>query len=168
MISRNILTDFLFIGVFIVLQVFLLNRLVIFDRYTPVLFPVFVMFYPFNRDQYHFLGMSFLLGLGVDVFLGTWGINALATTFIAFIRTLLFRTSTDSNSDFFSFETMPWSQFLGFIFLNILVHQFLVQSIEYFKLSRILELLLAIIATSFYSYIFILFYVLIFKIKQKI
>lgn len=168
MISRNILTDFLFIGIFVVVQVFLLNRLVIFDKYTPVLFPVYVMFYPFNRDEYHFLGTSFLLGLGVDIFLGTWGINALATTFIAFIRTLLFRTSTESSSDFFSFEIMPWSQFLGFILLNVLVHQFLVQSIEYFKLSRILELLIDIVATTIYSYIFILFYVLIFKIKQKI
>lgn len=168
MISRNILTDFLFIGIFVVVQVFLLNRLVIFDRYVPVLFSAYVMFYPFNRDEYHFLGTSFLLGLGVDIFLGTWGINACATTFIAFIRTLLFRTSTDSNSDFFSFETMPWTQFLGFIFLNVLVHQFLVQSIEYFKLSRILELLIDIIATTIYSYIFILFYILIFKIKQKI
>lgn len=168
MISRNILTDFLFIGIFVVVQVFLLNRLVIFDKYVPVLFSAYVMFYPFNRDEYHFLGTSFLLGLGVDIFLGTWGINACATTFIAFIRTLLFRTSTDSNSDFFSFETMPWTQFLGFIFLNVLVHQFLVQSIEYFKLSRILELLIDIIATTIYSYIFVLFYVLIFKIKQKI
>lgn len=168
MISRNILTDFLFIGIFVVVQVFLLNRLVIFDKYVPVLFSAYVMFYPFNRDEYHFLGTSFLLGLGVDIFLGTWGINACATTFIAFIRTLLFRTSTDSNSDFFSFETMPWTQFLGFIFLNVLVHQFLVQSIEYFKLSRILELLIDIIATTIYSYIFILFYILIFKIKQKI
>lgn len=168
MISRNILTDFLFIGIFVVLQVFLLNRLVIFDKYAPVLFPVYVMFYPFNRDEYHFLGTSFLLGLGVDVFLGTWGINACATTFIAFIRTMLFRTSTDSNSDFFSFEMMSWTQFLGFIFLNVLVHQFLVQSIEYFKLSRILEVFLDIIATTIYSYIFVLFYVLIFKIKQKI
>lgn len=168
MISRNILTDFLFIGIFVVVQVFLLNRLVIFDKYVPVLFSAYVMFYPFNRDEYHFLGTSFLLGLGVDIFLGTWGINACATTFIAFIRTLLFRTSTDSNSDFFSFEMMPWTQFLGFIFLNVLVHQFLVQSIEYFKLSRILEVFLDIIATTIYSYIFVLFYVLIFKIKQKI
>lgn len=168
MISRNILSDLLFIVILVVLQIFLLNKLTIFGLYTPVLFPIYVMFYPFNRNQFHFLGTSFLLGLGVDAFLGTWGINAFATTFIAFIRTQLFRTSVESSSDFFSFEAMQWSQFLGFILLNLLIHQFLAQSIEYFKLSQILGLLLNIVISTIYSFVYVLFYVLIFKIKQKV
>lgn len=168
MISRNILSDLLFIVILVVLQIFLLNRLSIFEKYPPVLFPIYVMFYPFNRNQFHFLGTSFLLGLGIDMFLGTWGINAFATTFIAFIRTQLFRTSTESSSDFFSFESMQWTQFLGFIFLNLLIHQFLAQSIEYFKLSRWIELLLGIGITTIYSFVFVIFYILLFKIKQKV
>lgn len=168
MISRNILSDLLFIVILVVLQIFLLNRLTIIDLYAPVLFPIYVMFFPFNRSQFQFLGTSFLLGLGIDIFLGTWGINAFATTFIAFIRTQLFRTSADSSADFFSFEAMQWTQFLGFIFLNLLIHQTLAQSIEYFKLSRLLELLLSIGITTIYSFVFVVFYVLIFKIKQKV
>lgn len=168
MVSRNIITDILFIVILVVLQIFLLNRITILDKYSPILYPVFVMFYPFNRDKFQFLGLSFLLGLGIDMFMGTWGINSFATVFIAFIRTLIFRTSSESSSDFFSFENLEWIQFLGFIFTNILIHQFLVQSIEYFKLSRILEVFLDILITSAFSFVFILFYVLIFKIKQKV
>ena len=165
MISRNIITDILFIVILVVLQIFLLNRIVLFGKYSPVVFPVYVMFYPFYRNKFQFLGMSFLLGLGIDMFLGTWGINAFATTFIAFIRTLLFRTSTESVLDVFSLQ---WHQFLGFIFLNLLIHQFLAQSIEYFKFSRILDMLLNVLITTAISFVFILFYVLMFKIKQKV
>ena len=164
MISRNIITDVLFIVILVVLQIFLLNRIILFGKYSPVVFPVYVMFYPFYRNKFQFLGMSFLLGLGIDMFLGTWGINA----FIAFIRTLLFRTSTESELDVFSFQSLQWHQFLGFIFLNLLIHQFLAQSIEYFKFSRILDMLLNVLITTAISFVFILFYVLMFKIKQKV
>ena len=166
MISRNIITDILFIVILVVSQIFLLNRIILFGKYSPVIFPVYVMFYPFYRNKFQFLGASFLLGLGM--FLGTWGINAFATTFIAFIRTLLFRTSTESELDVFSFQSLQWHQFLGFIFLNLLIHQFLAQSIEYFKFSRILDMLLNVLITTAISFVFILFYVLMFKIKQKV
>lgn len=168
MISRNILTDILFVVILIVLQIFVLNRIVILDKYSPVFYPVFILFYPFNRDKLQFLGISFLLGLGIDAFLGTWGINSFATVFIAYIRTLIFRTSSESNSEIFSFESLEWGQFLFFIFANIFIHQFLVQSIEFFKLSRILELFINIGVITIFSFIFVLFYVLIFKIKQKV
>ena len=156
MISRNILTDVLFIVILVILQVFLLNRILIMGKYPPILYPIYVMFYPFYRDKYQFLGTSFLLGLGMDMFLGTWGINAFATTLM------------DSTSDFFSFESLQWTQFLGFILTNLFLHQFLVQFIEYFKLSRALEVLINISITTVYSFVFVLFYVLIFKIKQRV
>ena len=154
MISRNILTDVLFIVILVILQVFLLNRILIMGKYPPILYPIYVMFYPFYRDKYQFLGTSFLLGLGMDMFLGTWGINDFATTLMAFVRA--------------SFESLQWTQFLGFILTNLFLHQFLVQFIEYFKLSRALEVLINISITTVYSFVFVLFYVLIFKIKQRV
>ena len=163
MISRNIVTDILFIAILVVLQVFIFNRIVVMGKYVPILYLVFVMFYPFK-----FLGLSFLLGVSIDMFAGTWGINAFSTVFIAFIRIQIFKTSSDSDSDFFSFETLQWIQFLGFIFMNVLVHQLLVQMIEYFKFSRLLEIMIDALMTSILSFVFIVFYVLIFKIKQKV
>ena len=79
MITKSLFTDILMIALLIALQIFVLNRIVIMGKYTPVLYPIFVMFYPFFRNKFQFLGLSFLLGLGVDAFLGTWGINAFST-----------------------------------------------------------------------------------------
>lgn len=166
--SRTIFTDILMIVLLIALQIFVLNRITLFGKYTPVLYPVFVMFYPFFRNKFQFLALSFLLGLGIDSFLYTWGINAFATVTIAYFRTLIFRTSTDTSTDFFSFQSLQWSQYLFFIFLSIFLHQFLVQYIEFFKLSRLLGIFINVLASSAISFVFIILYALAFKIKQKV
>ena len=168
MISRTLFTDLLMIVLLIALQIFVLNRFMLFGKYTPVLYPVFVMFYPFFRNKFQFLALSFILGLGIDAFMYTWGINTFATVIIAYFRTLIFRTSTDSSTDFFSFQSLQWTQYLFFIFSSIFLHQFIVQSIEFFKLSRLFEIFINIIATSAISFVFIVLYALAFKIKQKV
>ncbi|SHI40195.1 rod shape-determining protein MreD [Cruoricaptor ignavus] len=168
MISKTLYSDIIQIVVLVALQIFVLNRVTLFGRYTPVMYPMFVMFWPFFRNRYQFLLLSFLLGLSIDAFLGTWGINAFATTALAYFRTLIFRTSTDTESDFFSFQSLQWPQFLFFIFSSIFLHQFLVQFMEFFKLSGVLEILLNILITSTISFFCILLYALAFKIKQKV
>ena len=168
MISRNLFSDILIIVLLVALQIFVLNRITLFGKYTPVMYPVFVMFYPFFRNRFQFLALSFILGLGIDAFLYTWGINAFATTMIAYFRTLIFRTSTDTSTDFFSFQSLQWSQYLFFILSSIFLHQLLVQYIEFFKFSRFFEILMNVLATSAISFIFIMIYALAFKVKQKV
>lgn len=168
MITRTIFTDFFAIIFLVALQIFVLNRITLLGEFTPVLYPVFVMFYPFFRNKYQFLLMSFLLGLTIDLFLYTGGINAFATTLIAYFRTVIFRTTTETSTDFFSFQSLHWSQFLLFIFSSIFLHQLFVQYLEFFKLTRFFEIFINILATSSISFIFILLYALIFKIKQKV
>ena len=168
MISRTIYTDIILIAFLLALQIFVLNRIRLFGEYTPVLYPVFVMFYPFFRNKFHFLFLSFIIGLGIDAFLGTWGINAFATVSLAYFRLLIFRTSTDTSTDFFSFQSLQWSQFLLFLFSSIFLHQLLVHYIEFFKFSKIFEILFNVLVTSVISFIFIIIYALIFKIKQKV
>ncbi|SDE12385.1 rod shape-determining protein MreD [Riemerella columbipharyngis] len=169
MISRNIFTDILFSALLVVSQIFLFNRISIMGEYTPVIYPIIVLFYPFYRNQYFFLFISFLLGLGIDAFLGTWGINAFSTTVIAYFRTLIFKTSIDNEAtDSFSFRSIQYTQFLLYIFFGIFLHQLLVQYIEFFKLTRIIQIFVNVLLTSVISFVFILLYVLAFKIKQKV
>ncbi|KQS89883.1 MULTISPECIES: hypothetical protein [Chryseobacterium] len=168
MISRTIFTDLLIMAFLVALQIFVLNKITLFGIYIPVIYPAFVMFYPFFRNKFQFLALSFLLGFIIDTFLHSGGNNAFATTLIAYFRTLIFRTSTDTSTDFFSFQSLQWSQFLLFLFSSIFLHQLFVQYIEFFKFTRIFEILLNISITSLISFIFIIIYALIFKIKQKV
>jgi rod shape-determining protein MreD len=100
MISRNLFTDVLLIAMLVTLQIFLFNRIDIAGKYTPVIYIIFVLFYPFYRNLYIFLSASFILGLSIDAFLGTWGINAFATTLIAYFRTIIFNLSHINLSSF--------------------------------------------------------------------
>lgn len=168
MISRNVFTDFILIAILVALQIFLFNRIDIAGKYTPTIYPIFVLFYPFYRNLHLFLSASFFLGLTIDAFLGTWGINAFATTLIAYYRTVIFKTSTEVSSDIFSFQNLQWSQFLFYLYSSIFVHQLLVQSIEFFKLSRLFEVIFNVFVTSLISIVFILLYTIAFKIKEKV
>ena len=168
MISRNVVSDIGLIAILTAFQIFVLNRITLFGQYIPVLYPVFVLFYPFFRNRFQFLALSFVLGLCIDAFLGTWGINAFATVAIAFFRTIIFRTSTDTTTDFFSFQSLQWTQFIFFIVTSLFIHQFLVQYIEFFKFSRFFEILLNVVITTLISFVFVLAYALGFKIKRKV
>lgn len=168
MISKNIVADILMIAALVMLQIFILNRITISGGYTPVMYPLFVMFYPFFRNKYVFLTLSFLLGLSIDGFLGKWGMNAFATTIIAYFRTVIFRTSTDTSTDFFSFHSLQWSQFLLFLLVSIFLHQFIVQYVEFFTNGRYWDILTSVAITTGISFVFILIYALIFKVKEKV
>lgn len=167
MISKTIVSDIIMVVVLAMLQTFILNRITV-GGYIPIMYPLFVMFYPFFRNQYVFLTFSFLLGLLVDGFLGKWGMNAFATTTIAYFRTIIFRTSTDISTDFFSFQSLQWTQFLFFILTSLFLHQFLVQYIEFFTSGKYLDIFISIVFTSLISFVFILLYALIFRIKEKV
>lgn len=168
MVSRGIISDVVMILVLVLLQVFLFNEVRLMGRYIPVVYTVFIFFSPFYRNQFVFLLMCFLLGLGVDSFLGTWGINAFACTSLGFFRGRIFRTSMDTSSETFSFDNMSMSSFLFYIFFSIVLHQLLVQGLEFFKWDRLPELLFSVLLTSVFSFAFVALYVFAFNIKQKI
>ena len=154
MITRNIFSDIIFISVLAVFQVVVLSRVNILGEYTPVMYPMFVMFYPFFRNKYIFL------------FVFQWPLCT--STVIAYFRTIIFRTSTDSDTDFFSFQSIQWSQFIFFILMSVFLHQFIVQFLEYFKLSRAVDILINVCITSIISFFFMLVYAIAFRIKEKV
>ena len=82
---RYIQEFFLFIFL-ILLQVILLNRINVFGYATPVLYIYFLLKLPFGRNPYYSIISGFLMGLIIDIFLNTPGMNAAATTIVATFR----------------------------------------------------------------------------------
>lgn len=170
MINRNLLTDLLQVLAYILIQIFIMNRLDgIFWGYIPVIYPCFILFYPFHRNVYQFLILSFILGLGIDAFMGIWGVNAFASVCLAYFRTLIFRSATETSqrTNYFSFQSLQWSQFIFFIFSGVFIDQLIIYTLEFFKFSQLLQLLLDIGISTLISFIFVLFFALLFKIKQR-
>ena len=88
--NKNIFYIFLFI-ILVLLQVFVLNNILLFGYINPYIYIAFVFFYPLKNERFLFLTLAFLLGLSIDVFSDSGGINAFATLFIAFIRLFFVR-----------------------------------------------------------------------------
>ena len=82
---ENINIAFLLIGL-ILLQVIVLNNINFLGYINPLYYIWFIFLYPIRKDDASVLVLSFLLGLIIDMFADSGGINAAATLFIAFIR----------------------------------------------------------------------------------
>ncbi len=169
--NRNIFVDFLWGTFFVLLQAIVLNPLErVFQGYIPVIYPYFILFYPFYKNKYQFLIFSFLLGIGIDAFTGVWGTNAFASVALAYFRTLIFRSSTLTTSSqvYFSFQNLQWSQFITFIFTGILLHQLLVYLLENFSFANFGRMMIGVGISGVLSFAFIMILALIFKVKNKI
>ena len=72
--------------VVLLLQVFVFNNLTVSVYLTPLVYVAFVVLLPMETPPAVTLLTGTLLGVAVDYFMGTAGINTMATAFIAFIR----------------------------------------------------------------------------------
>lgn len=158
----------LFISLILV-QIIVLNNVLLWGFINPLLYILFVVVYPFKRDRGLFLFFSFLLGLSLDFFLNSGGINAAATLFIAYIRLPLIKGILGkSEIDFpvFDISKLPFLNLLFFISILTLLHHFIVFSLEYFKFSAIGTIFYRTLLTSLFTIILLIFS-LLFMNKAK-
>ena len=74
-----------FIGLTLI-QVLLLNNICLFGYATPFIYVYFLLVIDKDVDQSVLMLMAFLLGLIVDIFSNTPGVNAGASVLLAFMR----------------------------------------------------------------------------------
>lgn len=108
-----------FIGL-VLLQVLVLNHMHINGYATPFFFIYFILKYNSGVSRNVLMIWAFLLGLAVDIFGNTPGMNAAAATVLAFMREPILRLVTlrDSVEDFEpGIKSMGFSPFFRYILL---------------------------------------------------
>ena len=153
----------LFIALIFV-QVVVLNNILFFGYINPLLYILFVIIYPLKRDRGLFLLLSFLLGLCIDFFVNSGGINTSAILFIAYIRLPLLKGLLNkSEIDFpvFDINKLPFLKLLSYIAIITFTHHFIVYSLEYFKLNAIITIFSRAFFTSIFTIILIIFSLLL-------
>jgi len=141
--------------VLVLLQVLVLNHIDLFGYLNPMVYIIWVVLFPIRKNQTALLVFSFLLGLSIDVFSDSGGINAAATLCIAYLRLpILKAVLRKSDFDFilFNIRSIAFSKALLFIIILIGIHHFIVFSLEYFSFSNFLT----VISTTFFTSIFTL------------
>lgn len=132
---KNIVESlFWFIGL-VLLQVLLLNNIQIAGVINPFLYIYFIISLPIHINRISLVFIGFALGLVIDVFSNTWGVHAMATTLIAFLRPYIFRVvSTQEELD----KVMPRFRTMGanyvkYIVLMVFIHHLFLFLLEAFS-----------------------------------
>lgn len=132
----------------VLLQVLILNNVHIAGYATPFLYIYLILKFESDVSRNTLMLWAFFLGLTVDVFSDTPGMNAAATVLLAFLRPSLLRLFTPrDNPDSLipSSKTMGISPFLKYTTASVFVHSLALLSIEFFSFTSIWLLLLRVL-----------------------
>ena len=144
----SIFKEILLFVILVLLQVLLLNRIAVFGLAVPILYIYFLIKLPYGRNRFYVIVSGFLLGIVIDIFLNTPGMNAAATTIIATLRSMVLdlvpgiHTST--------------AAFVKFTVMMVLLHQTLLFFIEAFTLFNLTSTLIRIGSSSILTIVLIL------------
>ncbi|MFV0546552.1 MAG: rod shape-determining protein MreD [Bacteroides sp.] len=139
-----------FVGL-VLLQVLILNQIHLWGYATPFLYLYFILKLESGTSRHEQMLWAFFLGLTIDIFSNTPGMNAAATVFLAFIRPFLLRLFTPRDildSIVPSFKSMGNLPFVKYIISAVCIQNLILLSIESFSFSSSLQLFLRVIACS--------------------
>lgn len=135
----------------VLLQALILNNVHFFGYATPFLYVYLLLKFNADISRYALLLWGFCIGLAVDIFSNTPGINAAATTLMVMARPTLLQlfAPSDSSNDFSpSFKTLGTGAFMRYAGTSILLHQTALILLLTFSFAQPAELLLKIITGS--------------------
>ena len=139
-----------FIGL-VLLQVLVLNYFHIAGYSTPFLYIYFILKLDTGVSRNELMLWGFFLGLSVDIFSNTPGMNAAATVLLAFARPFIFRlfSPRDTFDDVEpSFKSIGISSFIKYVVAGVLLHHTALLTLEAFSFFDLPVLLLKIITSS--------------------
>lgn len=138
-----------FIGL-VLLQVLILNNVHIAGYATPFLYIYLILKFESDTPRNALMLWAFFLGLAVDVFSDTPGMNAAATVLLAFLRPTFLRlfVPRDTLDTLVPIRTMGILPFLKYLVVSVLIHHGLLLTLEFFSFAHIGTLLLRIAAST--------------------
>ena len=153
----------------VLVQVLVFNRLNFFGFINPMVYILFIYWYPIKQNRAGFIGLSFLLGLCVDFFSDTMAINAAATVTVAYLRPAIMRFVFGVNYEFQSFKLGNATKVQQFTFLALLivVHHLIFFSLEIFSFANLLLILKKVVSISIASLVLCLLFGSLFSVRKE-
>ena len=137
----------------------------------PYVYVLFIMLLPFETPKWNLLLNGFLIGIIIDIFSGTPGLNAAATVFMAFVRPFIIGITTrksdieDKNAPTITEMGLQW--FLVYGLLLLLLHNLVLFWLEAFSIKLLGVILLETLVSAPVSLIVIILIIYIFKPIKK-
>ncbi|MCH5229743.1 MAG: rod shape-determining protein MreD [Muribaculaceae bacterium] len=150
---------FLFL-ICIVVQALIFNKIVLFHVAVPIVFIYFIIRLPIDIKLPYLFTLSFLLGLIIDIFSDTPGVNALACTLISAIRTPIYyayMAKDDITSRLVpGVSTMGLLEYSKYLITFILIYCLLAFSIEYFSFADVKAIVILTASSTLFTFVILL------------
>lgn len=157
--------------VLLLFQVLILNHIRLSGFINPYVYILFILLLPLNTPGWLLLILGFFTGISVDLFMGTPGLHAGATVFMAFMRPTIIRAlSRGKDLEKIvepSINAMGSSWFFFYSLLLVSLHHIVLFFFEAFSINQLGDTLLRIVASIPVSEIFILLIVYFFRSQKK-
>lgn len=143
----------------VLVQVLVLNHMHIMGYATPALYIYYILKLNSETPRKSLLLQAFFIGLCIDIFSNTPGMNAGAATFMAFARRPLLRMqmSRDVSEDYEpGVRIMGFSPFLRYVLSEVFVFAFVLQVLNSFSFFHPVELFWKVVSDVLATIIFIM------------
>ena len=155
----------------VLIQAFLLKNIGYYNLSTPFLYILFILLLPFETPTWLLFPLAFLMGITIDSFYNTLGINAAACTVLALVRVLFINLTVQRQG----METEPEPKlgimgFRWFFFYALILtvfHHLTLYLLESFSFSDIKYTLIRVILSSVFTVFLILISEFIFFRKNE-
>jgi rod shape-determining protein MreD len=167
MVGRNVIR---FI-IILLLQVLVFNHIHVSGYVYPAFYVYFIMLLPFETAGWLLLASAFMMGLGVDLFTNSLGLNTAAAVFTAFIRPGVIRLLKSKKE--YEPGIVPGIAHLGFRWfffysvILIFLHHGVLFFLEIFSVADPVQTLHRITASSIATIILVLFAQFLFYKQDK-
>jgi len=163
----NLMKNMIRFILLLLLQVFVLNKVLIHEFVNPYIYILFILLLPFNLPRAALLFCALLMGLSLDAFMNTMGMHAAACVLIAYIRPFMINILSpqggfEATQKAPSVTTMGWAPFALYAAVLVLIHHIAYFSLEVFGFSNWVYLLLKILLSSAVSFGLIMLYEMLF------
>ena len=155
--------------ILVLLQVLILNNVNLFGYLNPLVYITWIFLFPIKKNKSLFLITSFFLGISIDFFSNSGGVNAAATVFIAFIRLPILKAvlrKTDFDYLLFNIRSISFDKIFLYIATLTIIHHFILFSLEYFSSNAFTTIISTTFFTSIFTIIVILLGIFLF-VKKK-
>jgi rod shape-determining protein MreD len=148
--NKTTIQQILLFVLLVLLQIWLFNNIHLFGVATPFVYVYFTLKLPVKKNRNVVLLLSALIGLIIDLFGSTLGLNMFVMVVIGFLRFYLLKlfAPRDIFEDYVpSFETLGNFMFVRYIGILTLIHVIVLHLMESFTLFNPVNLILRIVGS---------------------
>ena len=158
--SRTVLLNFLRFFFLLFFQVLILNHLNLGGYINPYFYIFFILLLPFETPPWLLLFSAFFLGLGIDVFTNTLGLNASASVIAAFARPFIIKLISSGPESLIgdtpSLKNQGLKWFLYYSISLVLIHHLALFYLEIFRLEEFFQTFVRVLLSSAFTMFLVL------------